>query len=103
MNLLETLGAQRKGKCLVEAQQKLQELVKECLATGKKGKLVITLFLKAAEDSTIVVSDDVTPTMPKADKSITVFYADEQGALHREDPRQPEFAEVARVVNGKDQ
>ena len=99
MNIIEVISAQRKGRCLVEAQQQLQELVKACADTGKKGKLTITLEVIPAEIGTVVVRDDVTAKLPKPERSSTSFYADEQGALHREDPRQPEFEEVQNAVN----
>ena len=97
MNIVEIIATQRKGRCLVEAQDKLQELVQECQRTGKKGKFTLTLEVSAAEDSTVVLRDDITTKLPKPQTSSTVWYADERGALHREDPRQPEFPELTRI------
>lgn len=97
MNLSEVINTQRKGRCLMDAQQAFQDVVKACIATGKKGKFTISLEIKAAEDSTVVLRDEITTRIPKPEVSSTTFYADEQGALFREDPRQPEFPEVARV------
>lgn len=96
-NILEVLSTQRKGKCLIEAQTKLQELVKTCLLTGKKGMITIKLEVEASEDSTVVIGDDISLKLPKPSVSRSVFYADEQGALFRDDPKQPEFPEVARM------
>lgn len=103
MNILDVIATQRKGRCMTDAQAKLQELVKACASTGKSGKLILTLEVSAAEDSTVVIKDDVTIKQPKPATGSTIFYADEQGDLHREDPRQPEFPEVAKIENAVNQ
>lgn len=87
----------RKGKTLLDAQAQLQALVKACSDTGKKGTLTIKLTVGAAEDSTVVLSDDISSKIPKPTTSSTVFYADEDGALFREDPKQKEFAEITKL------
>lgn len=99
MNIIEVINAQRKGRCLIEAQEQLQELVKACSDTGKKGKLTITLEIIPAETGTVVLRDDITTKLPKPERSSTSFFADEQGSLHRDDPKQPEFEEVQKAVN----
>lgn len=98
MNLTEILSTQRKGKCLIEAQEKFQELVQRCIDTGKKGKFTLVLTVAAA-DSTVVLNDKITTNNPEPDKIGTTFYADDDGSLHREDPRQPEFKAVAEAEN----
>lgn len=97
MNLIEVLNEQRKGKCLIEAQEKLQELVKTCTDLGKKGSIIITLQVIPAETGTIVLKDDVTSKLPKPERSSTSFYVDDDGSLHREDPNQPELPAIAQM------
>lgn len=102
MNLTEVLSNQRKGRCLIEAQEKLQELVKKCSATGKKGSFSLKLTLSAAE-STVVITDEVKISAPEPNKLGTTFYADEKGGLHKEDPKQGEFAEVTKMDDAVNQ
>ncbi len=104
MNLVEVISTQRKGRCLVEAQTKLQELVKTCMATGKTGTLTIKLEIKPTDDDGVVeIGDDCSAKPPKPSTPKSLFYADDQGALHREDPRQPEFAEVTQLDKAQGQ
>lgn len=97
MNIIESLNVIRKGKLVVEAQEKLQQLVKACSETGKKGKLVITLNVGAAEEQTVAITGRVKIDAPEATTSSTMFYTDESGALFREDPRQPELPSITRM------
>ena len=95
MNLIEVLSSQRKGKCLVEAEEKLQAVVAQCQKTGLAGSMTITFKLKPGlEEGTIHVSDDVDAKLPKAAKPSVTYYSDAQGALHRDDPKQGEFSNV---------
>lgn len=102
MNLTDIIATQRKGKCLTEAQDKFQELVKACSETGKKGKFTLTFNIIAA-DGTVILSDEVATKIPTPNKPSTTFFADDHGALHRDDPRQPEFAAVVKMENAVNQ
>lgn len=88
MNLLEALAQIRKGKCLTEAQQKLQEVVKTCRATGKAGELTIKLKVKPGAHGEMHVTGTSDGKVPKADVTASLFYDDENGALLRDDPKQ---------------
>ena len=98
MNLIEVISTHRKGKCLTELQEELQSLVQSITKTGKPGAITIKLtFEPGAEEGTIYLSDDVITKTPKATKPSTTYYADDDGSLHREDPRQPEFETVVKM------
>lgn len=88
MNLVELLTQIRKGKCLTEAQQKLQEVVKTCRATGKKGELTLKLQVKPGAHGEMHITGTSEFKAPKADVTASLFYDDEQGALLRDDPKQ---------------
>lgn len=90
MNIIETLTQQRKGNAIIEATEKLQNLVKACRKTGKKGKMTITLTIKPT-NTEMMLADDIRVDLPKADAAASVFYDDEQGALYRDDPKQHEL------------
>lgn len=94
MNIIETLSAQRKGRAIIEAQTKLQDLVKRIVETGKKGSLTIKLEIMPPSDGALAIKDTITPKMPEAEKSVSLFYADDDGSLHREDPKQPSLPGV---------
>lgn len=86
----ETLALQRKGECLEEASAQLAELVKTCIATGKKGKLTLTLEISPMAD-TVSVRDEITVKQPKQERLGTTFFADDEGHLTRNNPRQAEM------------
>lgn len=101
MNLLEVIAAQRKGRCVVEAQEALQSLVKEVVATGKKGRITLTLDLEPMSDETIVVRDDVSVKIPKPSKHGSTFYPAEDGSLSREDPLQRELPTIVEQAEAQ--
>ena len=103
MNIIEILSIQRKGRCLTEAEEKLQELVKQVSKTGKSG--ILTLKIKITpKEGTVELHDDVDVKMPKPDKFGTVFYPDEKtGLLFREDPLQPELPNVTTMEDAASQ
>jgi hypothetical protein len=104
MNLLETIGAASKGRLLSKAQQTLSEPVKAVIATGKKASVTIRLDLEpGAEEGVIHVSGQVIPKIPEKTLASTSFYADENGGLHKEDPRQPEFPSVVESADAVNQ
>lgn len=90
MNIINTLTEQRKGKFAIEAAEKLAAVIKACRATGKKGKLVITLTIRPTATE-MMLSDNVKPVCPEADAAASVFYDDEDGNLSRTDPNQEEL------------
>ena len=96
MNLIEILTQIRKGKCVIEAQEKLQELVKQCRDTGKAGELVVKLKIKPGASGEMMVTGTAASKVPTPEVVSTLFYDDENGSLLREDPRQREipFAEA---------
>lgn len=96
MNLLFIIQQQRKGKFITEATEKLQALVKQCRSTGKVGELIIKLKVKPASNGEMLIVDDCTPKMPKPETTASLFYDDENGALLKDDPKQPEFPAVVQ-------
>jgi len=88
MNLIEILTQLRKGKCVIEAQEKLQDLVKHCRDTGKRGELTLKLKVTPGSGGEMMITGTAESKIPKADVVATLFYDDEDGALLREDPRQ---------------
>lgn len=97
MNITEVLTTQRKGKCIIELQEQLQEVIKEVCRTGKKGKLKLTLDI-LPKGETVELHDDIEAKIPKPSKFGTIFYPDEKtGLLSREDPEQTELPGIAQM------
>lgn len=103
MNLIEALSHLRKGKLVTDAQEKLHALVKSCSDTGKSGTLTIKIKVGAAEDSTVALVGTVSVKHPEPSAASTLFYADEEGGLHREDPNQPELPAIAKMSEAASQ
>jgi hypothetical protein len=88
MNLIEILTQLRKGKCVIDAQSKLQEVVKQCRDTGKSGELTLKLKIKPGAKGEMIVTGMAEGKLPKADVTGNLFYDDQDGLLLREDPKQ---------------
>lgn len=93
MNALELLANQRRGKCLIELNSKLAEVVKACRETGKKGSVTLTLKIRPRAEE-MWVDDDVVPKAPEKDKNPSLYYDDLEGRLLQDDPNQKELFPV---------
>lgn len=91
--ITDILAAIRKGLVAEAAGEELATVVRAVLATRKPGSLTITLAVKPnkGDDETVVISSKIGAKSPTADLPEALFFADDQGDLHREDPRQPEM------------
>jgi hypothetical protein len=80
----------RAGQVADDAAQAMQELVAAVREHGKKGEIVLKIVvepMKGNEDA-LAVSGDVTLKAPKAAPKAAIFFADPDGNLLRDDPRQ---------------
>jgi len=89
--ILETLGQLRRGLLLSDLSERMADLVKQVKATGRGGKLTLTLTVKPAGKGVVrnvVVEDEVALKLPAPDKEATIFFPTEDGSLSRSDPNQ---------------
>ena len=87
---IDTLKAQRDGLMASELEHALRELVEAVKATGKAGKLQITLKLTPHKGGVMLLEDDFKLSCPQTDKDTsTVFFPTDTNDLSRRDPRQP--------------
>lgn len=106
----EWLADQASGAADVQATQALQQVVQAVGDLGRKGKVVIEVLVEPANQSASMMKTAVTvtakPPAPFADES--VFYADPNGSLVRDDPFQarlplreidPDTAEIRDLGN----
>lgn len=89
-SLLALLQQHRHGECLHEASTALRELTKAVQLTGKGGVVTIRFAMKPASGirGAVAVADDVSVKLPKPPKDGSLFYANKDGRLMRDDPNQ---------------
>lgn len=90
-----------KGATHEEMSEALRDLVGRVTDTGKKGTLtlVITIAPMKGDDSVLVVSDEIKLKLPEHDRSASLFYADADGNLTRDDPSQLTFEGIREVAS----
>lgn len=72
----------------------LPRVVKAVLETHKAGSITITLGITTDSDRTVLVKPKVSTKMPTKSTHETVLFSDEEGGVHRHDPRQQAFKVV---------
>jgi hypothetical protein len=84
---------QRRGALHAELSDVLREVVAAVQDHGKAGSLTLTIDVKpgAKGTRTLVVSDAIKTKIPQGERPSALFFADDAGNLHREDPTQPEL------------
>lgn len=88
-----TLAQIERGNIVIELDEGLAEIVAAVQATGKKGKVTLTIDVKKiskGDDPAMEVKAEVKLTLPHRDRVSTIMYAD-HGLLVRSDPRQQEI------------
>lgn len=98
---LATVQRHRGGKALDEASAKLAEVVAAVVETGKAGTVTITLKIAPASrgNGAVTVTDEVTAKIPQSPRPDSFWFASEDGALSKDDPRQKELF-VPKAVTG---
>lgn len=87
------LREQAKGKSHAELSENLQTVVNAVKDTGKKGTLVYKVSIEPmkGDNAALVVTDEITVRLPEHDRQSSLFFADREGNLVRNDPNQTEF------------
>lgn len=98
-DVLRDLG---QGALVDDAGVALQDLVRDVRAIGKKGRLTLTVDVAPMKgDSGAVMVHAKTDIRPPATEPIGgVFFADDDGVLSKDDPRQMKLS--LRDVSGPD-
>lgn len=88
---IQTIQECSGGNLQHDLNNALIELVGIVRATNRKGSLTLTLTVAPAKGSEIAVSlePNLSVKQPKIERELTMFYADAQNRLSRNDPRQP--------------
>jgi len=89
--ILRVLGELRGGLVAIDASQKLEDIVRACQASGKKGTLTIALTIQPVGSGNVEmnVTAKLTAKAPAAPdlEERSIFFA-QNGQLVRHDPRQ---------------
>jgi hypothetical protein len=88
------LHEQRRGALHGELSEKLQELVLAVEEHRKAGTLTLTLSVKPFGDGTVAITDKIVVKAPEGERGSGIFFADEDGNLSRDDPRQTRIEDV---------
>lgn len=84
-----TLLAIGSGRTHRDLSEQLREVIKACNITNKAGKIQLTLNFKPQKGTgAMFVTADVKAAKPKFDADPSIFYATDDGALHRNNPNQ---------------
>ena len=67
--------------------------------TNKVGDMTIKIKVKPSGDGMVMVEDAIKVNLPEPDRSASLYFYDDHGSLHREDPRQQrlDLREVTRI------
>lgn len=87
------LHEQAKGTSHAELSEGLQQLVNKVKDTGKKGSITYKVFVEPmkGDHAALVVTDEITVRLPEHDRQSSLFFADRDGNLVRNDPNQESF------------
>lgn len=95
------LREQAKGHSHEELSEGLRDLVARVLDTGKKGTLTYTVTVEQIKDGdALIVKDEIKLKLPEHDRDSSLFWADRDGNLVRQDPNQMTFDSLREVSGG---
>ena len=80
----------RKGAAIEEATRALADVVRAVDDSGKPGSITVTLHVKPAKHggSEKQLLAEIKTKTPRCDVAGAIFFSDQDGDLHRADPRQ---------------
>ncbi|WNM68799.1 hypothetical protein SEA_SOOS_69 [Gordonia phage Soos] len=78
-----------KGRAHDELTNQLANLVQAVKETGKKGTLTLQIVVEPDKkvENVVRVEDKITTSIPKESRA-SMWYTDDEGKLHRDDPAQ---------------
>lgn len=100
-NFVNALKELRAGGAIDDLNDQLTEVVAAVRATGRAGKLTLTLTVKAGKGNSnqLMVDDAITIKKPSKETETTIFFTTDENTLQRNDPRQPELTGLRRPAD----
>lgn len=91
-----------KGRAHDEATRKLREAVEAVKTTGKSATVTVKLTIKPVDKipNAYRIQDAVTATIPE-DPRTSMWFGDDKGSLHRNDPNQRSLYEDDEPADSK--
>lgn len=86
---------------LTEASRLVGEAAKAAFATGKKATVTVTITIEPKLNA-LNFGAKLKSTLPAPAEPLCIFYCDQDGGLHRDDPRQKEL-ELSVHRGGRDE
>lgn len=87
----DVLGELAGGATLEKLTADLAEVVTAVCETGKTGKLTLKIDVKPNGMHGVSLDDAIETKVPQEDRGQTLFFTDDEGGVHRRDPRQHEM------------
>lgn len=93
------LREQSQGETHAELSEALQTIVQAVLDTGKTGVLQLQIKVEPMKGGRrgVTVSDAIKIKLPEHDRDASMFFADKDFNLHRNDPNQLQFESLREV------
>ena len=86
------VAGQRDGDCLLEASEKLTDLVQKVRDRVRPGVITLKITISPANGAKVVtITDEIIVKMPKEEKEATLMFTNEDGTLTRKNPDQKEL------------
>lgn len=96
-NFIDVLKEIRKGNCLYDLSEQMEELVGAIKEQNKSGKLSLVLNIEPYDkgDATrVTIVDKINIKKPEKTNGKTTFFPTSNNALSRKDPNQMDFSDV---------
>lgn len=87
----DVLGELGAGQTLEDLSHRLAQVVQAVGDTGKQGKVTLELTVAPNGHGAVALADKITTKVPEPDRGTSLFFTDDDGGLHRRDPRQTEL------------
>lgn len=95
---VEWLAQHRNGGLVLELEEAWRALNRGVQEHHKVGNVVLKLTVKPTDvQSGVHMHDEVKGVIPQATRQAAFYFVDDEGGLHRNDPRQMAFGDL-RVV-----
>ena len=101
---LDVVTAHQSGDCISDLSAAIKQVTAAVQLTGRAGKVTLEMLLRPASGgsrATIIFETDIKTKIPKAEAQGSIFFADDDYNLVRDDPNQKKLD--LRIAAEKDE